>query len=46
MPRKPICLGLVCGHSFAYYRGVLRGIRRYVEARPQWLLTSITPEPQ
>jgi LacI family transcriptional regulator len=46
MPMKPICLGLVFRHSFAYYRGVLRGIRRYVEARPQWLLTSITPEPQ
>jgi LacI family transcriptional regulator len=41
---KTLCVGLVFIHSYAYYRGVLRGIRRYVEARPQWLLTSIVPE--
>jgi LacI family transcriptional regulator len=43
---KPLCLGLVFIHSFFYYRGVLRGIWRYVEARPQWRLTSLAPEQQ
>jgi len=42
---KPICLGLVFRDRFDYYRGVLRGIRRYLETRPQWLITSISPEP-
>ena len=44
MSTKPICIGLVLQHSYAYYRDVLRGIRRYVEAKPQWLLTSIAPK--
>jgi LacI family transcriptional regulator len=43
---KPLCIGLVFTHTFAYSRRVQRGIRRYVEARPQWLLTAIAPEQQ
>jgi LacI family transcriptional regulator len=43
---KPTHIGLVFVHSFAYYRRVLRGIGRYVEARPHWQLTSIAPEQQ
>jgi LacI family transcriptional regulator len=43
---KPINIGLVFVHSLAYYRRVLRGIWRYVEARPHWDLTSIVPEQQ
>ncbi len=46
MAHKPICVGLVFVHSMAYYRGVLRGVRRFVEARPHWLFTSIVPEQQ
>jgi LacI family transcriptional regulator len=41
--KTPVCVGLLFVHTFAYSRRVLRGIRRYVEARPQWLLTSFTP---
>jgi LacI family transcriptional regulator len=43
---KQLRIGLVFTHTFAYYRRVLRGIRRYVEARPQWLFTSLTPQPE
>jgi len=41
---KPVVIGLVFVHNFAYYRNVLRGIRRYAEAKPDWLFTSIAPE--
>jgi LacI family transcriptional regulator len=41
---KPVFIGLVLMHNFAYYRNVLRGIRRYAEAKPNWLFTSIAPE--
>jgi DNA-binding LacI/PurR family transcriptional regulator len=43
---KSVHIGLAFVHSFAYYRRVLRGIWRYVEARPQWQLTSLAPEQQ
>jgi len=43
---KPTNIGLAFVHGFAYYRRILRGIWRYVEARPQWQLTSIGPEQQ
>jgi len=39
-----VCIGAVAGHTSGYYRGVLRGLRRYAEARPQWLLSLFTPE--
>jgi hypothetical protein len=41
-----IHIGLVFVHSFAFYRGVLRGIRRFVESRPQWLFASVSPTQQ
>jgi LacI family transcriptional regulator len=40
------CIGTVFAHTLAYGRNVLRGIRRYVEPRPQWLLSSFRPEPE
>jgi hypothetical protein len=43
---KPICIGLVFVHTFAYPCRVLLGIRRCVEAKPQWLLTSIASNRQ
>ncbi|MEX0713101.1 MAG: DNA-binding transcriptional regulator [Pirellulales bacterium] len=43
---RPTHVGLAFVHSFAYYRRILRGIWRYVEARPHWQLTSIAPEQQ
>lgn len=46
MTPKPICIGLAFIHGYAYYRGILRGIRRYVEARPQWVFTSVAAEQQ
>jgi LacI family transcriptional regulator len=41
---KPLCIGLVFTHATYYYRGVLRGIRRYLEANPQCLVTSLAAE--
>jgi LacI family transcriptional regulator len=38
---KPLYIGLVIPHSFSYYRGILRGVRRYVEAKPHWRFTSV-----
>ena len=43
MTPKPVCVGLVFTQGYAYYRGILRGIRRYVEAKPAWLFTSGAP---
>ncbi len=43
---KPLRIGLAVNHSYAYYRGVLRGIAHYAETRPRWLFTSIVPEQQ
>lgn len=44
--QKATHIGLAFVHGFAYYRRILRGIWRFVEARPQWQLTSIAPEQQ
>jgi LacI family transcriptional regulator len=41
---KPIRIGLAVNHSYAYYRGVLRGVAHFAETQPQWLFTSIVPE--
>jgi LacI family transcriptional regulator len=41
---KPIRIILMFLHTLGYYRGILRGVRRYVEARPEWLVTSLAPE--
>jgi len=38
---KPIQIGLMVAHSFAYYRGVLRGIGHYAQTRPDWQFVSI-----
>lgn len=37
-------IGLAVSHSYAYYRGVLRGVVRYAETRPRWLFTANAPE--
>ncbi len=39
-------IGLAIHHSYAYYRGVLRGIAQYAETKPEWLFTSVLPEEQ
>jgi LacI family transcriptional regulator len=39
-------IGLVFNPSLAYCRGILRGITRYAEARPDWLFLPIAPGPQ
>jgi len=41
-----IHLALVFVQNFAYYRRAMHGIRRFVEARPDWLVTSIAPDPE
>jgi LacI family transcriptional regulator len=41
-----IRISLAINHSYAYYRGVLRGIGHYAETKPQWLFSSIIPEQQ
>ncbi len=43
---KLIRIGLAVNHSYAYYRGVLRGIAHYAETKPEWLFTSVFPEEQ
>jgi len=45
-PPTRFSIGLACAHSSAYYRGVLRGVRRYIQTKPQWLFTFIIPEQQ
>ena len=40
----PKRIGLALTNSFAYYRGVLRGIRIFAETRPHWLFTSVVPD--
>lgn len=37
-------IGLLLNISFAPHRQILRGIRRYVEAHPDWVLTSVATE--
>lgn len=44
MAMKTTFIGLAIVHSSAYYRGTLRGVRRYSEARPHWVFTSLVPE--
>ncbi|HWL10191.1 MAG TPA: substrate-binding domain-containing protein, partial [Planctomicrobium sp.] len=39
-------IGLAIVQNFAYYRSALRGIRRFIESRPQWSVTSLTPTPE
>ena len=39
--QKPIHIGLMVTHSFAYYRGVLRGIGHYAQTRPDRQFVSI-----
>jgi hypothetical protein len=46
MGEKLICIGLAIIHGHAFFRGVLGGIRRYAEARPQWLLVPFVPFPR
>lgn len=43
---KLVRIGLAVNHSYAYYRGVLRGIAHYAETKPEWLFTSVFPEEQ
>ena len=40
-----IRIGLVLDYSLGYCRAVLRGIKSFAEARPNWLLTLVPPEP-
>lgn len=44
--RRTIHIGLVFSYSFTFYRGIMRGIRRYIEARPDWLFTVFLPGEQ
>jgi LacI family transcriptional regulator len=41
-----IRIGLVLSHSLDYCRRVLRGIKGYAEAKPDWILLPIDPEPR
>jgi LacI family transcriptional regulator len=45
MSASPVRIGLVFDHSLGYNRAVLRGIKSYAEARPNWLLTLVPAEP-
>jgi LacI family transcriptional regulator len=41
---RPTRIGLVFSYSLAYCRGILRGIRRYAQVRPDWIFTPIDPD--
>jgi LacI family transcriptional regulator len=38
-------IGLVFDFGTGYCRGVLRGIKQYAEAKPEWILMPVVPEP-
>lgn len=37
-------IGLVFDYSTGYCRGVLRGVKRYAETRPNWVLMPVVPD--
>jgi LacI family transcriptional regulator len=41
---RPVHIGLVFDYSVGYCRGVLRGIKKYAEARPHWVLVPIVAD--
>jgi len=41
MSASPVRIGLVFDHGLGYNRAVLRGIKSFAEARPNWLLTLV-----
>ncbi|MGQ0635939.1 MAG: substrate-binding domain-containing protein [Planctomycetaceae bacterium] len=46
MTARVIRIGLILTHSFAYCRGVVRGVREFAELRPDWVLVPVAPEPR
>jgi LacI family transcriptional regulator len=40
---KTVSIGLAISYSYAYYRGVMSGIRGYAETRPNWLFSFVVP---
>ena len=40
-----IRIGLVVTYSLDYCRGILRGVKRYAEAKPEWMFVPIEPDP-
>ena len=45
MSESPVRIGLVFDHGLGYNRAVLRGIKSFAGARPNWLLTLVPAEP-
>ena len=41
-----IHIGLVFDYSLQYCRGVLRGVKRYAQTRPDWVFLSAVAEAQ
>src|SRR5689334_4172521 len=39
-------IGLIFDYGTGYCRSVLRGIKRYAEAIPHWVLVPVVPEPR
>ena len=39
-------IGLVLGYGLAYYRDILRGIKRFAEQKPDWIFTPLAPDSQ
>src|SRR5688500_15859480 len=42
---RPIRIGIVMTHGYSYFRDILRGIRKYAEAQPRWIFTTVAAEP-
>ena len=41
---QPRRIGLVLSYSLAHCRGILRGIKRFAETRPEWIITPVEPD--
>lgn len=42
---SPVRIGLVFGYGLSYYRDIVRGVRAFAGARPDWSFTPIATEP-
>jgi LacI family transcriptional regulator len=42
---RPHCIGLVFSYSLAYCRAILRGVKQFAAAQPDWVFASVDPDP-
>jgi LacI family transcriptional regulator len=44
MTARLVRVGLAIGHSLAFYRDILRGVKTFATERPEWVFTPMAPE--